>query len=343
MPIFRPGLMLVAAIATAAGAGANPPQDVGRGLAHRPHFAEGIGGLPENTIYLYWDQGASGRMHQIHPVTSQLVGRPHDFEDQHFLSNIRDDMSSVQWNLPPGVVVVLYEDKAGRGEQLVLWGKGRSRSLDRLDFDDKVSRWAWFHVGGATRPPVFEITPPYGTSHLTSALKDSIEILQHTDLGGRMAPIANITAHEPAALHKIPNNLGDKMSSLRWSLPPGVVVIFTENASGSGRQLGIWGSAESPRLLYWDFNDKASRWSWFYVGDREAPQIPQLAAPKSACPHCGLQVALEGEIHFCPYCGSPWEAARVAPWRFCPLCGCERPEDETWSFCPDCGEPWGSR
>src|SRR5687768_14210671 len=39
-----------------------------------------------------------------------------------------------------------------------------------------------------------------------------------------------------------------------------------EDGGAKGEQFPIWGRGQVDRLSTFDFNDKASRWAWYYVG-----------------------------------------------------------------------------
>ena len=297
---------LCLALMSAATAVADDSAAARDGYMARPPRTEDVSGFPENTLSLWWDAGFGGKKHQIHPVTQMPVGRPQDFPDQHFLQNIRDDMSSLQWNLPPGVVVVFYEDSAEKGEQLIIWGKGQISELRSRDFNDKVSRWAWYYVGGADDPAASQVTLPVGANGLSSSMQNSVQLWQHTDYRGRIAPVTGVTNYAPRENHRIPERLGDKLSSVRWDLPPGVVVVLYQHRNGTGRHVGLWSRGEFPRLSRWDINDMVSSWAWFYVGD------PDHAQPAAS---------VTSRSRFCTGCGGVRPAGQA--WRFCPSCGCK--------------------
>ena len=294
------------ALMSAATAAADTSAVARAGHAARPPRTQDVSGFPENTIYLWWDAGFGGKKHQIHPVTRMPVGRPRNFPDQHFLQNIRDDMSSLQWNLPPGVVVVFYEDSADEGEQFVIWGKGQIRELLSRDFNDKVSRWAWYYVGGADDLAASQVTIPVGANGFSSPLQDSLQLWKHTDYRGKIGPVTSVTGYGPGEYHRLPEGLGDDVSSVRWDLPPGVVVVLYQHAKGTGRHVAVWSRGEFPRLSRWDINDKVSSWAWFFVGD------PDHARPVAS---------VTSRSQFCTGCGGIRPAGQA--WRFCPSCGCK--------------------
>ena len=119
----------------------------------RPPGAEPVDDyLARNTIYLYWDANfGGGDPHRIHPVTQHPPGRPQNFEDQKFVRSIRDDMSSLKWNLPPGVIAVFYEDAAGKGEQASLAYRLRMLFLDRWNLWPRLTHYrTWRGPAGET-------------------------------------------------------------------------------------------------------------------------------------------------------------------------------------------------
>jgi hypothetical protein len=74
----------------------------------------------------------------------------------------------------------------------------------------------------------------------------------------------------------VPKKMGDSLTSLRWNLPEGVIIMLYQDAGGKKQQVAIWGEGELADLDLWDFNDKISRWSWAYVGAPagNSPRVP---------------------------------------------------------------------
>ncbi|MHC4099809.1 MAG: zinc ribbon domain-containing protein [Planctomycetota bacterium] len=296
----------------------------------RPLGAEPAADVPENTMYVYWDANfGGGDPHQVHRVTSHSHGVPLNFEDQKFLRNIRDDMSSLKWNLPEGVIVIFYEDAAARGERIVVWGQGQIRSLRSWGFNDKVSRWAWYYVGGSPPPCRHAFArAEYGVSPLTVALNDSVQMWQHTGFRGDRDSITRMTNHPEGVLLPVTADLRDAMSSLRWSLPEGIVVIFYANANGKGNRIAVWGEGEIPKLRHWDFNDQLSRWAWYSVAPRSSPGASRL----SSCTGCGHRHPMGAK-----YCRGCSTRATVTAG-LCTQCGRKRTLGRHWSYCPNCGK-----
>ena len=56
--------------------------------------------------------------------------------------------SSLRWNLPDGVIVLLSADDNGNNN-LALFGSGQYADLDPSGFNNRASRWAWAYIGDA--------------------------------------------------------------------------------------------------------------------------------------------------------------------------------------------------
>jgi hypothetical protein len=57
------------------------------------------------------------------------------------------------------------------------------------------------------------------------------------------------------------------VSSVKWKLPDGVMVVFSEAAGGESQQVAIWGQGMFESFHQWDMNDKVKHWAWYYVGE----------------------------------------------------------------------------
>jgi hypothetical protein len=196
---------------------------------------------------------------------------------------LNDSMSAVRWNLSPGVIVVFYEDASGKGEQLVLWGKGQHSDLDKWDYNDKASRWAWYDVGGGmTDRSAGANLPPNGSEPPATAVPvNTIQVFIDKDFRDDMKQISPVSGQPHGQPHDLPSGVGDKLTSLRWNLPDGVIVMLHQTGDAEKQQVALWGSGQVKDLDVWDFNDKASRWSWSYVGSPAAtkPTTPPSTPP----------------------------------------------------------------
>ena len=180
-------------------------------------------------------------------------------------------MKSVQWNLPRGVVVVIYEDWGGKKRQLALWGKGQYRSVKGFELRGKASSWAWFYLGTSANPPNDRVLGglserPLHATEVTDAVDpDSMQLRQHPKFRGHLLPITNVTRKSEGEPQPMAGAiaLDNKMSSLRWKLPSGVLVVFYDEHDGDGQQIAIWGSGEITVLGV--FDNKATGWRWVNV------------------------------------------------------------------------------
>jgi len=260
---------------------AGPAQDKSRGptgASPRPYGTDDLtASVNDDAVQLFRDSDFKNDFAPLDGVTkSNKGGQTYDLPDE-----LNDSLSSVRWNLPAGVVVVLYEDVGPKGEQLALWGKGQVSHLAKFDFNDKASRWAWYYVGGVTSPSRnlqdAASNGPLGAEIGSSAIgEDALEMFKDKNFKNTSATVSGVTGHPSATLERLPKDLPDSMTSLRWNLPPGVVVVFYQDASGLKQQAAIWGSGQMPDIDVWDFNDKVSRWGWYYVG---APGASSTANP----------------------------------------------------------------
>lgn len=247
-------------------AGVALAQDATRGYLTAPPGTETLTTeLPAVSMQLFSDSNFKGTEATLNGVDTTI--QPGELVE--LPKGLPDSLSSVRWNLPYGVIVVFYEDGAGKGEQMVLWGKGQSSELSKWDFNDKASRWAWYDVGGGVGTSRSELAklPPNGSKPLDVAIaENSIQLFKNRSFKSDMHQVSPLTAQKAGDLIDIPSNIDDSLTSLKWNLPPGVVVTFYEDASGKKDRVSIWGKGQLSDLGLWDFNDKVSRWSWAYVG-----------------------------------------------------------------------------
>jgi hypothetical protein len=239
------------------------------GYSPRPHDTQDAAVVvPEGSVQMFRDHDFQGRVVTISPGASG-GGQAHELRD-----GMEDSMSSLRWNLPSGIVVVFYEDDGGKGEQFTIWGKGQTPSLHKWNFNDKASQWAWYNVGGVrqagattgTPPAVISPGPLHAEVGSTALAEASMKLFKDKNFANTSLTIAPVTRPPAAKLNALPKDLGDSLTSLRWKLPPGVVVMFYQNADGTKQQVSIFGSGEIRDLDIFDFNDKASRWAWYFVG-----------------------------------------------------------------------------
>lgn len=213
--------------------------------------------LAFNSIYMFDKNDFDGNVTRLENVTAQPAGRALD------VGAASDSMSSLKWNLPPGVAVVLYQDAGPGGRQALIWGQGQAASLRDWAFNNRVSRWAWYNVGTAQPMTVPISLRPMDARPTMQMPSGTIELYEQDNLKGNMTLIGPINRVSEGDIRNLQGKVNDSMTSLRWNLPPGVVAILYENADGTGQQLAIWGSGEYSSVSPWDFNDKVSSWAWY--------------------------------------------------------------------------------
>jgi hypothetical protein len=218
--------------------------------------------LPADSIYLFENNDFQGSTTRIENVVSRPQATLGDVELR------TGNMSSLRWSLPPGVVVTFYDGAAPVGDQMTIWSAGQDNAVIKWDFNDKVTRWAWYHVGGESSPiSSYSDTlslRPLGTQPMAGTLTPgTVEVYEDRDLHGSLLTLSPDRTVQ--AVRQPLTNFNDKASSLRWNLPPGIMVVFYDNADGSGKEYAIWGSGQTA-LVPFVFNDKASSWAWYDVG-----------------------------------------------------------------------------
>jgi hypothetical protein len=236
--------------------------DPASGYSERPVATLALSqSVAENTMQFFRNEDFDGDMAQVSEVTLKAPWNDHAFgsKAKHF--------SSVRWNLPRGVIVTLFTRKNSTGRCLALWGSGQINELSKWKMNDELAGWAWHGVGGV-REPTQRIKdgrsdrPKYARV-AEAAADDSIHCFKGRDLKSDMTAIDNLTDRPANAMHQMPSGT----SSLRWKLPPGVVVVFSEKADGVGPNLTIWGDGQFDAVALFEMNDKLRYYSWHYVGE----------------------------------------------------------------------------
>jgi len=216
-------------------------------------------GDPANTLWLYTGSDFSdGETWLTINEHSHPAGTPHELG-----RGIKGRASSIRWNLADGVVVVFYTSSKGTGRQLAVWGSGTFGSLRPYNMNGKIDAWAWFRVGDLSQSAK---EFPLQAGALTEVLEDnSIRTFKNKNLDNNIGSVRNVTA-SAAGVQPLEPAIDRSMTSLSWNLQSGVVVVFYENADGTGRQLAVWGSGHLVNVDTWDFKNKARAWAWFQVG-----------------------------------------------------------------------------
>ncbi|HVP73413.1 MAG TPA: hypothetical protein VMS30_06710 [Phycisphaerales bacterium] len=234
------------------------------GFMKTPRYAEPLaGGVSANAVQVFADNEFKGEQATLDNVMkSHQAGTLNEFA-----ANLDNSATSLRWHLNPGVLVVLFDEATGAGPQLALWGQGQISDLAKVDFNEKASRWAWYDLGGSGEPRSAGNTAmPHGATALDAPLgNESIVIFDDQQFKGEQRAIAGITGQKAGDLQTLPGNTENSASSLRWSLPEGAVVIFAAEDGGNDN-IVIFGEGQIADLGKCDFDNKASRWSWAYIG-----------------------------------------------------------------------------
>jgi hypothetical protein len=233
------------------------------GYMETPKYAQRLDTtLGQNTIQLCVDNDFKGEQ-----TTIQKVGVGEHGALTAFPANFDNSVTSLRWNLEPGVLAVLFEDDTGKGQQLALWGQGQIPDLGKCDFNETASRWACYNIGGGASPrSAGDIQLPHGAQGLDGSLaQGSIILFDDQNFVGEQEKVAGINGIKAGDWHAFTNEKENAASSMRWNLPEGVVVIFAAEDAGNDN-LVIFGEGQNADLSQCDFDNKASRWSWAYIG-----------------------------------------------------------------------------
>jgi hypothetical protein len=261
---FKPlASLAVLALFVATGCAPKPDETVFRGVSLRPPGATEVeGAIAQNSIYLFDQRAFKGKVTRIENVTSQPPGATDK------VGGRSDSMTSMKWDLPPGVVVTFYENADATGDMFTIWGRGQLDSVSLWAFNDKVSRWAWYNVGGATAASTDlerGRIAPHNARPTTNVPADTIELYSDRDLKGALTTLHPVTGQ--GMDYNAIEGGNDRVTSLRWNLPEGVVVVLYDNVDGTGRQLSIWGKGEFETVSTFNMNDRFSSWASYRLGE----------------------------------------------------------------------------
>lgn len=256
---------------------AERPQTGGAaGHMDTPKYAQPLAGnVPANTIQVFADNEFKGDTTNLENVTkSHAAGTLNEFP-----ADYDNAITSLRWHLTPGTLVVLFDDAAGKGPQLALWGKGQIPDLGKVDFNEKATRWASYDVGGGATPrSAGSMVMPHGAQALDAPLSEgSIITFDDQMFKGEERRVAAITSQRAGEWIKFPGEGENSLSSIRWSLPEGTVVILAAEDGGNDN-IVLFGEGQYSDLGSVDFDNQASRWSWAHIGaasrDMDKPRDP---------------------------------------------------------------------
>lgn len=93
---------------------------------------------PRNAIKMFRDESFRGES-LILSLADRAPGRFMPIP-RHF----NDGISSLQWNLPPGVIVLFSERRDGSGVLFPIWGNYQNPRIKNWSVDNRISAWAWY-------------------------------------------------------------------------------------------------------------------------------------------------------------------------------------------------------
>ena len=134
-------------------------------------------------------------------------------------------------------------------------------------------------VGVGTGAWVPSSPRPTNTRPLSASMpENAMQFFKDKNFGGTMFQISDVTTKPSWKAHQFEGKKENKVTSVRWNLPQGVVVSLHQDDDGLGRSLFLFGSGELDSLSPWKLNDKMSSWAWNYTGGLKSPSKPILDA-----------------------------------------------------------------
>lgn len=116
-----------------------------RTRAARTAGEESARSLQLNTVLLYehkeFEERGRRRILAVTEHQPQLIFSLH-------VMDFKDCLSSLRWNLEPGVVVQFHEHHEGGGRQYQIWDAGEDADTHNNGFGDRASSWSWYRTAG---------------------------------------------------------------------------------------------------------------------------------------------------------------------------------------------------
>jgi len=237
--------------------------DAKQGFSERPIGTQtSAATVPDNSMVFFRNKDFRDKISDVTDVTAKESWRHHSFDTQakHF--------SSLRWNLPRGVLVTLFSGNNCDGMSLSIWGAGEVANLSDWKLNDELAGWSWNYVGGvadASKTLRDAQSPrPKFVKETQGVEDDSLLVYRKANLKGDATTITQLTTQPANAFQELPKGT----SSMKWKLPEGVVVTFSEKADGRSPGVAVWGSGQIDSFAVWQMNDKLRYWSWQWIGSK---------------------------------------------------------------------------
>jgi len=226
--------------------------------------------LPLNTVVIFEDEHFGGRYEVI-----DISGRPNDWNlIGRTLSN---RMSSVKWNLAPGVIVTFARyvpddprQENDLGQTYTIFGSGADATTHDNAFGDTARVWRYRQTGTRGREGATNTVTLYSGEGFT----------------GRQVTI-DVSPSRAGVLRTIPSDLLRRANSLQWNLERGVVVELYAGEFGQDHSYTMIGFGQDSELRPDKFNSAAQTYAIYRLpvsgqddeGDREPPGRPGRPGP----------------------------------------------------------------
>ena len=108
----------------------------------------------QGSITLYEDQNYKGRRYHI-SLANKVEGKLYSVQPQ----RLNDKMSSIKWDTPSNVRVILYEHPNGTGRKYIRGGgKSGDKDTHNNDFKDCASSYRWYYENSAVSEHFIDVS-----------------------------------------------------------------------------------------------------------------------------------------------------------------------------------------
>ena len=226
--------------------------------------------LPLNTVVIFEDEHFGGRYEVI-----DITGRPNDWNQ--IGRTLSNRMSSVKWNLAPGVIVTFARyvpddprQENDLGQTYTIFGSGADATTHDNEFGDHARVWRYRQTGTRGREGATNTVTLYSGEGFT----------------GRQVTI-DVNPSRAGVLRTIPGDLLRRANSLQWNLERGVVVELYAGEFGQDHSYTMIGFGQDSDLRPDKFNSAAQTYAIYRLpvsgredeGDSQPPGRPGRPGP----------------------------------------------------------------